>query len=408
MSPHLNKPEHLRSIIDILESPDPFRLLLSAPPRHGKSYLLFHYIAWYLVRNPTHSVLYCSYAAKIAATRSKDIRQIAIKAGLELDRNTQSAEMWRTKAGGGLHAVGPEGGVTGFGFNLIVVDDALRNRTEAESPIIRENIYSWWTSTTRSRLEPGGKIAVSHTRWHPDDLIGRLCQNPNYTYINLPAINGEGQALWPERWNVSALLELRGETSEYDWASLYQGQPRPRGGAVFRDTQCYTTEPNIIRKAGGLDLAYTAKTYSDWSVLVVLGQDVERNIYVLDVIRKQCEPADFIKELKKYPLRYRWYLSGVEKGIVSLLQRSKVYIDAQTAISDKFVRAQPVAKAWNEGKIFVPASAPWVDLFTNEVLGFTGVGDAHDDQVDALAAAYDALTKKRVEKRIGEKPVVPY
>jgi len=242
VNPTYTRPDHFLDTLQDLEAclgKGKQRICISAPPRHGKSDLLFHLIARYLVDNPTKLVAYAGYGAKMAESKSRTIREYFLRAGGQLSTDSKAAHEWRTTQGGGLMAVGVEGPLTGFGISLLVIDDPYRSRAEAESATIRENIEDWWRSVARTRLEPGGSICITHTRWHPDDLIGHLKDMPGWKYYNFPAITPDGEALWPERFSIDDLNEIRREVGEYDWAALYMGAPRPRGGALFSGIHTY-------------------------------------------------------------------------------------------------------------------------------------------------------------------------
>jgi predicted phage terminase large subunit-like protein len=205
----------------------------------------------------------------------------------------------------------------------------------------------------------------------------------------------DGDALWPARWPAEALEKRRALVGEYGWASLFQGRPRPRGGTVFGDPHYYDRLPEAAYRIGhGCDLAYTAKTSSDYSVCVTLYQCGDM-FYVADVQRKQVDAPSFTLTLKAqqstHPGPMLWHASGTEKGAAQFIQRVLPQFRVKQTTADKFVRAQSVAAAWNAGKVLVPRRAPWLDVFVAEVCGFTGVGDVHDDQVDALASAHDVL-----------------
>lgn len=424
VSPRFTRPEHLSSIVPYLEATNESAqyFCFSAPPRHGKSQLVFHYIARFIARYPHLNVAYCSYSATFAERKSVEIREICRRAGVEFDRTSNARDSWRTTAGGGLLARGPGGPLTGEGLHLAVIDDPYRSRAEAESGTIRENIMDWWTSVLMTRLEPGASVITTHTRWHMEDLIGRLVEDQQWPYINLPAINADGLPLWPERYDLTALARRRKEVGEYDWASMFMGEPRPRGGAVFDGTTTYTEEQFkklehdklIARYAIGLDMAYTAKTHSDHSAAVVLAFDVDNNAYVRRVVRRQVEAPEFATVLKELRLTYNsppiyWYASGLEKGFADFFRTRGIPIKVEVAKDDKFNRAQSAAAAWNAGKILVPSDhTQWNDAFVSEVLTFTGLDDKHDDMVDALAAAYIPATKKKLPRGLAGSPVLPF
>lgn len=425
INPGWSQPRHLFPLVDAFERSQrgPVRVLVSVPPRHGKTELVLHAAVWSLLKNPFDRVLYASYSQQFANNKSRLARDYALRAGLKLRDDSQAVSEWLTPEFGGFIARGLDGGITGLGFNKVIIDDPFKNRKEAESAIVRETIFAGYSGDVRTRIEPGGSVFVVHTRWHPDDLIGRLEQDryddgsPAWEVINLPAIIDEGEpterALWPERWPLTALNELRGPSgvTDYDWASLYMGRPRPKGGAVFNQPAVFDELPrgSRIRFAIGIDVAYTARTSSDFSVAVVLARIGDR-YYVVDVLRMQDKTPVFGRMLKALRMQYGgarivWYGAGTERGVADQMAETLgVPIDFRAATRDKFTRAQPLASAWNRGAVLVPKNAraldpdvdpkvpvDWLDALLLETGRFTGLNDPHDDQIDALAAAFDAL-----------------
>lgn len=280
--------------------------------------------------------------------------------------------------------------------NCIILDDPVKGRREAESPLERDKLWTWFQDDLHTRKEPGGSVIVVHTRWHVDDLGGRLLATGEYEHVQLPAIDPHGRALWPERFDEAALAKIRKKKGEYTWASLYMGSPFAKGGRVFGLPTYYDLLPGGLRYGIGVDLAYSKKTHADWSVIVVLGiDDVKELVYVVDVIRLQVTSPVFATRLKSVQETYknvdaRWYYAGPELGIADFISTLGVELDAQAAATDKFIRAQPVAAAWEAGRVLLPKSADWLADFLLELGAFTGVDDLTDDQVDALAAAYDS------------------
>ena len=274
---------------------------------------------------------------------------------------------------------------------------------QAESPAYRLMVEDWWNDVAETRIEPGGSAFITHTRWNTDDLINHVINGEGAQdwapHIKLSAVSNAGKALWPERWPLPLLEKKRRNAGEYTWASLYQGDPRPRGGKIFRDVAFYDELPPGFRVAVGVDFAYTEKKYADYSAAVVLATDGLR-YYVLDVVRVQLEPPSFRRRLVPIARRYTnvpfvAYTSTTEKGVVTLMRDPPppkwgeedepivLNFEARLAVADKFVRAQPVAAAWNDGRVLIPrGGAPWADLFVRELSDFTGTGKEHDDQVD--------------------------
>ena len=355
-----------------------------------------------LIDDPRDRLAYATYAAEFSEQQSKRCAFIGELHGLRLKEKRST--FWRTPQGGEIIWTSIGGPLTGKGVKRLFVDDPVKGRAEADSPAYREAAYAWFNAVAYTRLEPGGSIIVMATRWHPDDLSGRLIQQ-GWPVVNLPALSDKGEALWPARFDAAALTDIRTQIGEYDFASLYQGQPRAKGGKVFAEpTGWYDKLPdNGYRISLGADFAYSSKTYADYSVGIVLlarsEHDQQRgNItryYVADVIRKQVEAPVFRTDLAKQ--REAWkgtvtaFIGGTEKGVVDFLKTAGIPLNPLPATLDKFARAQPVAAAWNAGDVLLPKSAkdaPWLDAFISELTAFTGVGDRHDDQVDALAGAF--------------------
>jgi predicted phage terminase large subunit-like protein len=225
---------------------------------------------------------------------------------------------------------------------------------------------------------------------------------PAWEVVNVPAVDDRGDPLWHLR--PLAFLEEQRRRGEYDWWSLWMGRPRPKGESVFHAPRFYEPHqlPSRYRVGKGVDLAYTAKTRADYSCAVVLLQGGENEnglpLFVVEVQRAQCEVPVFVAALatlnETYPLGdWHWFCSTTERGVAQVVSDgvNGVTIDPVLATADKFVRAQAVAQAWNDGRVLVPRQAPWLKPFVDELGAFTGVGDRHDDHVDALASAFAAL-----------------
>lgn len=426
-------PTQLRPLLDELEKiqrGEEVRIVCHTPPRGGKSETLLASISWLLERHLDWELAYCSYNAQQARSKAYRARDWAKSMGIPitLDNLTE----WRTKKGGGCIARGVGEGITGQGADVIFVDDPVKNRVEAESPVIRERTWNWFNEAVYTRGNPSSakrpkprSIIVNMARWHTDDLAGRLIKQ-GWKYICLPALTevlgtngqptGEERSFWPEYWPASVLAQTRKQLGPYSFASLYQGAPRPRGGAVFEDVWIYDEMPSRITYGIGIDLAYSKKTASDWSVAVVMAkaefperQD-DGNIkrvgyyYVVDVIRRQVKAPEFTATLKfllaTYPgARMRWYGSGIEtEGVASFMRPKLPRLEALSATADKFIRAQRYAAQWNDGKVLLPGDErDWLDQFIDEHRDFTGINDISDDVIDASVAAFDILEHQQVK-----------
>lgn len=415
-------PRHLARLggaFDRVIAGETVRAVNWAPPRHGKTELLLHFIVLYLLANPYKRIAYVTYGQNLTRAKARLARLYAQTAGVDL-AVTNLGE-WLTPEGGGVLFTSITGSFVGMGCDVLLIDDPYKNRAQAESLVIRDAVYDWFRGVANNRVEPHGSIIISHTRWHPDDLIGRVISDfaqgdgPEYEILAHAALNGPGEniPLWPERWTRDALSKIKLASGVYDWEALYQGRPRPKGGKLFAGVSYYDPNQLVLTdyKIGiGVDLAYSGKTNSHYSVAVVLavssqGDPMTNPIYVLSVVRAQEKLPAFMARLRQLDAQYQfadwlWYTSSTEKGLADLIrQEAGFWLDGEIAAADKATRAQPVAAGWS--RIHLPrvpgiASPEWVGPFVREVTDFTGVRDKYDDQVDALAAAYDVLTRGRL------------
>lgn len=401
-SPELRPMPHMSRLFELVDraETEPVRVCLSIPPRHGKSTVAFHALARAMLAG--RSTIFATYSAEFASYQMRKARTLAEKAGVQFRSDSRATCEWYATNGAVNSAVGLGGAVTGKSADLIIVDDPIKGYAEAASRASRQNVDDWIRGSVLTRAVPHTSVFVIHTRWHPDDLIGRL-SSEGWEHITMPAILEDGAALWPEERPLAFLEEQRKQLGEHMFAALYQGSPRPRGQELFGAPTYYDAPPVAGYRLGiGVDLAYSSKTSSDYSVAVCVAHNGHRS-YVLDVLRRQCSAPDFGAHLAafkaKWPgARMRAYAHGTELGAIDFFKRTTgVLVDARPATGDKFVRAQATSAAWNRGELMVPRTAPWLGDFVSEVCAFTGVNDPHDDCVDALAAAYD-------EAIVGELP----
>lgn len=419
MTPRYRPPTHLAPLADAFHRADRGEqvfFLSSTPPRHGKSESILAWAARHLHRHPDQKIAYLTYADDFASEQSGKAQVLASRAGI---RWKGKRKAWFTPQGGGMYFTGIGGQITGRGYNLIIVDDPVKDRESAESPTIRQKIHEWFTSTALTRLNPEvpPQVIINMARWHDDDLVGRLIADTlgakaddpfavRWEYMNLPAIGDDGRALWPEVWSSDALEQRRRMVGEYDWASLFMGSPMPRDGYVFREPARYDF-PDLVgaRVAIACDPAATAKTSADYSVILVIaakGSGLQQKAWVLDVWRGQVEIPALVKQLHETQKRWQApvYVEAVGgfKAVPQMLRQidRELRVVDITPTSDKFLRSMPAKAAWNDGRILVPQAGgkPWVDPFVSEVTRFTGKGDKRDDQVDALAHAFSAIDQR--------------
>lgn len=255
MTPHLAAID--RAIVDTVQGRTAPILVIEAPPRHGKSELVSRYLpAWYLGLFPSQRVMLAGYAAGFARTWGRKARTLLIEHGrqsfgVDVSRDERAASDWGLSGhAGGMLTAGVGGPLTGRGANLLIVDDPIKNAEQANSDTIRDNHWDWWQSTASTRIEPGGCAIIVATRWHYDDLSGRLIQAAESGHgapvrrLRLPAIAEEhdplgrapGEALWPARWPIERLEATRLQKPVEWWQAMYQQRPGRGSGSTWPDT----------------------------------------------------------------------------------------------------------------------------------------------------------------------------
>lgn len=419
------------------------RLMLFMPPRHGKSELVtVRYALWRLRCDPKMNVIIGCYNQKLANRFSRKISRLA-EGSVQLSRRKSSAEEWETAAGGGVKAVGVGAGITGFGGDLVIVDDPVKGREAANSRIARDKIWDWYRDDLHTRLEPGAAIILIQTRWHDDDLAGRLLKDmqnggEQWEVVRLPALaepsemrneeplkiphsafrvphssdplgRSEGEALWPGRFGRDELLAIERRLGAWSFAALYQQRPVPRGGTLFKPEWFRSTVakcPEGLRWARGYDLAVSLKDSADYTASFRCAIDQKTGIlYIADGCRMRAEYPEQRQFVIERMIAEPDTAHGIElalhgKALIQDLCREPTIrgrnLRGIKVDVDKLMRAEAWAALAAEGKI-VLVNGPWVNDFVDEACRFTGRGDAHDDQVDAVSLAVQMLRSKTRE-----------
>jgi predicted phage terminase large subunit-like protein len=324
--------------------------------------------------------------------------------------------------GGGLRAVGVGAGVTGFGAKLIMVDDPIKNRAEAESETYRERVWDWFNDDLYTRLEPDAAIVLTMTRWHDDDLAGRLLKEmadggEHWEIVSLPALaedddplgRNPGEALCPDRYDEEALNRIKNKLGAYSFAALYQQRPVPIEGALFKRSwfkdKIVDKAPDNLRWVRGYDLAVSTKSSADYTASFKVGFDKQGNMYIADGFRKRIEYPEQRRYVVQRMVNERNTSHGIEKALhgqafVQDLRRIPavrgIPFRAVRVDTDKFTRALVWANLAEEGKVYL-VRGNWNADFLDECCRFTGKGDAHDDQIDAVSLAVQ-MSKGRSRK----------
>jgi predicted phage terminase large subunit-like protein len=286
-----------RAIVETICGRTPSILVIEAPPRHGKSELVSRYLpAWYLGIFPDRRVMLAGYGATFARSWGRKARGLLVEQGgpwfgIEVSRDERAASEWGLSGrAGGMLTAGVGGPLTGRGANLLIVDDPIKNAEQARSQTIRDNQWDWWQSTASTRIEPGGCAIIIATRWHHDDLSGRLIEaaatgdGAPVRRLRLPAIAEEndplgrvpGEALWPARWPLERLEALRLEKDAGWWQAMYQQRPGNSTRSTWPD-EYFTgdlwtdTLPNVFELAALAVDPSKGGAKGDYSAIVFAG-----------------------------------------------------------------------------------------------------------------------------------------
>ena len=425
-------PPHLIALsesLEAIERGELKRLIVLMPPRHGKSELIsLRFPCWYLAKHPLDYVVQAGYAESIALTHSRQARDIFIlpemrrlfpsiyyrpeRAAQEvIIPERQAAHEWGTKQGGSYYAVGIGGGLTGRGFNVGIIDDPVKDEEEAASQTIREKVWDWYQKVFRTRAEPNAAIVVVMTRWHQEDLVGRLLdqarENPDadqWEILHFKALT-DGEALWPERYPIEELKKIQSSIGSRAFESLYQGNPTIAEGQIIKREwwKYYRELPQFMRIIHSWDTAFKDKTQNDYSVCTVWGE-TQSGYYLLDVWRAKVEFPELKRAAMALDARDKSSAVLVEdkasgQSLIQELQRdTKIPVIPFKVDSDKVARVYAITPLMEAGKVFLPESAPWLFDYIEELSAFPNA--AHDDQVDSTTQALSFMRGKLEQEAI--------
>jgi predicted phage terminase large subunit-like protein len=320
-------------------------------------------------------------------------------------------------------SAGVGGPLTGSGADILIIDDPIKNAEDAHSSVQRERLWDWYQSVAYPRLEPGGSVIIVMTRWHEDDLIGRLQteQPDDWRIISFPAIaepsdplgRAVGEALWPERYSIEDLETTRRSVGSYWWSSQYQQRPAPAGGGLFKREwfrtysdigRAYrlgdsTVEKARCRRFSTVDLAVSTRTTADYTVIATWAVTPKNDLLLIDLDRRRLEAPDIVPALRAAFDRHRPMFIGIERtgfqlGIVQEARRSGLPIRELTADADKVSRAYPAAARMEGGQVAWPVKASWRPDLEAELVGFPN--GRHDDIVDTLSYAVQQVASGQV------------
>jgi len=393
--------------------------MIFMPPRHGKSELASkRFPAWCLGRNPTRQIIAASYNSDLANDFGRNVRNIVAEPefgqvfpGVALAADSQAANRMNTNHGGAYVAAGVGTAVTGRGAHIALIDDPFKDREEADSERRRNTVWDWYRSTLYTRLMPGGAIVLIQTRWHEDDLAGRLLeQEPDqWQVLELPAVSDTGQALWPEWYDKPALDRIKDTIGPREWSALYQQKPQPDEGTFFR-REWFQTWGKLpaLRYYGTSDYAVTDGG-GDYTVHRLWGIASDGDVYRVDGWRGQTTSDQWIEAKLDLIAKYKplaWFGEGgvIQKAIEPMLRRRMrernvhCRLEWLSSVSDKPTRARSFQAMAATQRVFFE---PGADL--SEFLVFPA--GKHDDDVDTASLigrvidqAHPAIVRAQQEK----------
>lgn len=391
------------------------RILISLPPRHGKSWLISQWLpVWFLAMWPYKRVLLSTYEANFAATWGRRARNIVKEKGarvnLFLAEDATASNNWATTMDGGMVTAGVGGPITGKGAHLGIIDDPHKNWQEAQSETTIKMIHEWFDSTFYTRLEPGGSIVVMHTRWSENDLIGYLMREKTqdgWFHIRIPAIaedwNGEedvlgrlpGAALCPQRYDENALNRIKNNMTNQMWNALFQQRPAPMEGSIFKrkDWKFYSVLPHCHFVLQSWDTASKKNWDSAYSVCQTWGVS-EKGAVLIDRWRDKVEYPQLRRQVDVQYLKYRPNIILIEdrdsgQALIQTLQQDTSYpVLAIYPDMDKTIRAQAVSPMQESGRVWVPeitAETAWVGDFIENAATFPN--GFYKDEIDTMSQA---------------------
>lgn len=423
------------------------RYMAFAPPQHGKSLTVSRHLpAFGLGKYPGLRFVGASYGDTLAKSMSRDV--IRIMEGDEYQRvfpgtmpakrgnaegRKRTDEFWELDASnqsGSYRARGVGQGLGGFPAEPLIIDDPYKDLTDAKSPAIRRKVWDWYAAVGLMRVQPGSGVFIMHTRWHQDDLAGKLIdamengQGSEWRILNLPAIatkdeefRKEGEALCPHRYDLAALRVIERDTDDYIWGALYQQNPTTPGGSVFKTGwwQYYdpASPPRFLYRRMYADTAQKTKERNDYSVFQCWAMGFDGNIYLLDQVRDKWEAPDLLDEAVDFWLCWApigpnlertevlkiedkssgtGLIQQLEAGITSEGVPLYIPVEGIPRHTDKSIRASGVAPHIKNGRVFLPKTAPWLHTYKQEFADFTR-DDSHsfDDQIDPTMDAIEDM-----------------
>ncbi len=414
------------------------RVMIFAPPQSGKSLLVSrNFPAWVLGRHPDWRILLASYGAELAEEMSGDVRDIlrseeyAASFGLlavddprdavQISTERKAIAHWRIAGRmGGMSATGVGGAITGKPAEILIIDDPVKGRLEADSETYRDNAWAWWPQA-RDRVQKGGGILLMCTRWHHEDLPGRLLNlaknNPDadqWEVLSFKAIAEEGdddplgrspgEPLAPSRFGLPELMTLKATIGSREWSAKFQQRPTDDEGSIFQRKWWRFDRPERakpIAKYQFWDLAFSRTEESDYSVCTTWGVEHGPTYRLLDVYRVRQTFPEAKKSVRRLYEQHKPVRAIVveKKGreddrYREIRRETRLPLLWYIPDRDKVGRANAVTPLVESGSVVLPDSAPWLDDFLDELSRFPA--GKHDDQVDSFTMGLICMAVRHI------------
>ena len=424
---------------DVIDKKSP-RLMLFAPPRHGKSEIVSRrFPAYALGKHPDISFIATSYASDLSSKNNRDVQRIiddplykdvfpniglsgANVRTVAQSKYLRNSDLFEIVNHQGVYrSAGVGGGITGMGGDVLIIDDPIKDAEQADSIVYRNKVWDWYTSTLYTRCSSGGGILIILTRWHEDDLAGRLVaqqikgEGDNWKIISFPAIaetneahRKENEPLQPERFGLDTLNKIKMAVGSRVWNSLYQQRPSAIEGSLFKREHWQYYKPlsgnveeiksqlGIKRIIQGWDTAFKKTDSADFSAGLTVGV-ADSRYYILDLVKEKFEYPELKRAVQQYAEKWNPQLVLVEdkasgQSILQELKRqTRLPLLPYKVDKDKIARANAVTPVHEAGLVFLPEQTPWVYDFVESLSSFPN--GTHDDDVDSFTMCLDYLTR---------------
>jgi len=418
--PDYDLSEHINFIADhleMVERGDIFRLIALMPPQNGKTRLISEtFPPWYLGRNPDKKIIFITYSQERSNDIGRSVRNqltdplhASVFPDCRISQDSAGISKFNTIQNGAYFAVGVGGPITGRGGHLVIIDDPIKGREEAESPTQRRKLKEWYRAVAYTRLAPGGAIILIQTRWHEDDLAGWLLENhkhENWVTLTLPALAEKadplqrkiGDPLWPKYYPKQRLLEIKETIGEREFNCLYQQRPTSIEGNLFNRAwwKFYENQPETFDGVlQSWDCAYEQGQDSSYSVCQTWAAK-DGHFYLLNQLRARLTYPRLVRSVKEQSRLFNPESILIEREgsgrclAQDLYDQTRLPIKSiRTANKSKEQRAFLVTDLIEQGRVWLPKNAIWLDDFFEELSHFPH--GKFSDQVDALTMALQFL-----------------